>query len=77
MKVDAALSATLRIAQFVHVGFAVGFGVLGILIKNRLRLRREAREETKRQRREAVGVAEPELDNQKTIKAEERKETHG
>ena len=77
MKVDAALSATLRIAQFVHVGLAVGFGVLGILIKNRLRLRREAREEKKRQRRETAGVAEPELDNQKMIKAEERKETHG
>ena len=77
MKVDAALSVTIRIAQFVHVGLAVGFGVLGILIKNRLRLRREAREEKKRQRREAVGVAEPELDNQKMIKAEERKETHG
>ena len=77
MKVDAALSATLRIAQFVHVGLAVGFGVLGILIKNRLRLRREAREEKKRQRQEAAGVAEPELDNQKMIKAEERKETHG
>ena len=77
MKVDAALSATLRIAQFVHVGFAVGFGVLGILIKNRLRLRREARAEKKNRSTEAVNVTETEPENQQTIKAEERKETHG
>ncbi len=47
MKIDAALSMTLRLAQFVHVGLAIGFGALGILIKNKLHLRREARAEKK------------------------------
>ena len=77
MKIDAALSVTLRIAQFVHVGLAVGFGALGVLIKNRLRLRREAREAKKNQPVESGDVADIENDNQKMIKAEERKESHG
>ncbi len=77
MKIDAALSVTLRIAQFVHVGLAVGFGALGVLVKNRLRLRREAREAKKLQSVESADVADIENDNQKKIKAEERKESHG
>lgn len=77
MKIDVALSITLRIAQFVHVGLAIGFGVLGILIKNKLRLRREAREAKKQQRPEHDDSMETKPDNQKMIKAEERKETHG
>lgn len=68
MKIDAALSVTLRIAQFVHVGLAVGFGALGILIKNRLRLRREAREAKKNQSVESGDVADIENEIQKNDK---------
>ena len=68
MKIDAALSITLRIAQFVHVGLSIGFGALGILIKNKLRLRREAREAKKQQRLEQDDVMETEPDNQKNDK---------
>ena len=81
MKIDAALSVTLRLAQFVHVGLVAGFGALGVLLKNRRRLRREKREakrEAKKNKSDAPDdVMDIENENQKTIKAEERKETHG
>lgn len=52
MKLDFALSVTIRIAQFVHVGLAVGVGVLGVLIKNWRRRKREEREAKKAAREE-------------------------
>lgn len=52
MKLDFALSVTIRIAQFVHMGFAIGFGVLGVLIKNWRRRKREEREAKKAAREE-------------------------
>lgn len=43
MHIDAAVSVTLRLIQVVHMALAVAFGVLGVLIKNKLRLRKEAK----------------------------------
>ena len=38
MRIDTALSITLRLIQVVHMALAVAFGALGVLIKNRRRL---------------------------------------
>ena len=71
-------SEILRLGDTVRVvSWNIGFGALGVLIKNRLRLRREAREAKKNQPVESGDVADIENDNQKMIKAEERKESHG
>lgn len=43
MRIDAELSITLRLIQLVHAALAVAFGALGVLIKNKLRLRKEAK----------------------------------
>ena len=77
MKIDAELSATLRLAQFVHVGLAAAVGALGILLKNKRRLRKEAREAKKQQKLDSDAVTQNTTDTQETIQAEERKESHG
>ena len=79
MKIDAAVSVTLRLIQVVHMAFAVAFGALGVLIKNKLRLRREAKLAKK------AGDENPddEQSNNTTeidieiTKSEERNDSHG
>ncbi len=73
MMVDAALSITLRIAQLVHVGLAVAFGALVILLKNKRRLRREARALKKQQTNDDLNN----INTKETIQDVERKETNG
>ncbi|HAJ66403.1 MAG TPA: hypothetical protein DCM61_07520 [Clostridiales bacterium] len=41
MKIDIAVCITLRLWQFVHVGLAAAFGVLGVLIRHKRRIRKE------------------------------------
>ena len=74
-RIDAEASVTIRLLQVVRMALAVGFGALGVLIKNKLRLRREARLAKKN------GAA---AEEQKTtdsidieIQAEERNDLHG
>ena len=43
MRIDTELSITLRLIQVVRAAIAVGWGVVVVLIKNKLRLRREAK----------------------------------
>jgi len=47
MKLDVALCITLRLWQFVHVGLAAAFAVLGIIIRHKRRVRKEKRLENK------------------------------
>ena len=47
MQLDTELSITLRLAQVVHMALAVGVGALGVLIKNKRRLRKEKKEAAK------------------------------
>ena len=70
-RIDAALSMTLRLAQFVHVGLAAGVGVLGVLLRRRKRLKREARDavRTEKENTENTDI--------ETAQAEERKDSHG
>ena len=43
-KVDVELCATIRLAQVMHMLFAIAFGALGVLIRNKRRLRREKKQ---------------------------------
>ena len=74
MRVDLELSVTLRLIQVVHMALAVAFGALSVLIKNKLRLRREARLAKK-------NAPLTEQDTTDTIdieiQAEERNDLHG
>ena len=78
MKLDAELSITIRLAQVVHMVFAVAFGALGILIKNKIRLSKE-----KRQNKKNPSVNNDEVINienapkEEKIQAEERNDLHG
>ncbi len=47
MQLDAELSVTLRLIQAVRALLAAGFGVVGVLIRNKLRLRKEKRQAKK------------------------------
>ena len=60
MLLDVEVSVTLRLAQFVHMGFAVGFGALGVLIRHKIRLMKEKRESKKN----------PPVDNDEVINIE-------
>ena len=80
MSIDLELSVTLRLIQVVRMGIAVGWGVLVVLIKNKLRLRREAKL-AKRKSGEGPG-AEEQSKNSTEIdleisKSEERNDSHG
>lgn len=85
MRFDAALSMTLRLIQVVHMGIAVAIGVIGVLIKNKRRLRREARLAKKNGAADALtaqaGQAAAEEKTTETdteiSKSEERNDEHG
>lgn len=80
MSVDLELSVTLRFIQVVHMALAVAFGALGVLIKNKLRLRKEAKlakknagaQELPDEQRETTAAIDLEI-----TKSEERKDEHG
>lgn len=80
MRIDAAVSITLRLIQVVHAALAVAFGALGVLIKNKLRLRREA----KLAKRTGGAELGPDEQSETTTeidieikKSEERNDSHG
>jgi hypothetical protein len=75
MRLDAELSMTLRLVQLVHMGLAIAFGVLGVLIKNKLRLRKEAK--LAKNSTTAISDEETVNTNSDTIQAEERNDLHG
>ena len=80
MHVDAYVSVTLRLIQVVHAALAVAFGALGVLIKNKLRLRREAKLAGKTGGKGTVPDEESETTTQIEIeieKSEERNDSHG
>lgn len=83
MELDAALCITLRLGQVVRAAFAVAFGALGIIIKNKLRLASEKRRERKeaKQAPDAAATAEgdPGIEEikEQNIQSEERKDDNG
>ena len=79
MSVDLELSVTLRLIQVVHMALAVAFGALGVLIKNRLRLRKEAKLSKKNADAEQLPDEQSETtaDTEIEITTDERKDEHG
>lgn len=77
MRLDAEVSLTLRVAQFAHMGLSVAFGALGVLLKSKLRTRREARAAKKQQSLENDTLMIMNNDPAETTRDEERKDTHG
>lgn len=76
-KVDFGLAFTIRIGQIFGAIFAIAFGALGILIKNKLRLAKEKRlkaKETAAENKQAEKTKEKE---QKNIQEEERMDSNG
>ena len=45
MDIEGELSVSLRVIQLVHVALVAGLGILGVLIKNKYRLAKEAKQE--------------------------------
>ena len=79
MRVDLELSVTLRLIQVVHMALAVAFGALGVLIKNKRRLRREAKLAKKNAGAEPLPDEQSETtaDIEIEITTDERKDEHG
>lgn len=75
MSLDVGLALTIRIGQIFGVIFSIAFGALGILIKNKLRLRREKRLQMKDgATRQVVNIEDIKQEN---IQAEERMDSNG
>ena len=74
MKLDVAVCITLRLWQFVHVGLAAAFGVLGILLRHKRRLRREAK--LAKQNGDGTGINTEER-NENIQGTEERNDSNG
>lgn len=77
MQLDAELSMTLRLIQLVHMALAVAFAALGILIKNRIRLRKERCLEEKSRDADPEKIIPIESITPETLQDEERKDSHG
>lgn len=71
MKIETELSITLRLAQILRVALVFVFSALGILIRNRIRVHREKRENKN------IAPANNTDDNNTNINTEERKDSNG
>ena len=74
MSLDFALCITLRLWQFVHVGLAAAFGVLGVLLRHKLRARKEAK--LLKKNGGSAGINEEER-NENIQGTEERNDSNG
>lgn len=76
MLIDTEVSISLRLIQLLHVAAVAGFGVLCILIKNRLRISRE-RKADKKLNKNSANMDVTENNKEINIQTEERKESNG
>lgn len=83
MKIDFGLCFVIRIGQIFRMAFAILFGALGILIKNKIRLTREkikARKEAKTEEKslpEAETAQNNNIENKENIQEDERMDSNG
>ena len=79
MSVDLEVSVTLRLIQVVRMALAVGWGVVVVLIKNKLRLRKEAKLAKKNGKTAAADEQSETTDDTQieNEKSEERNDEHG
>ena len=73
-KIDARACVTIRLAQVFHMAFSAGFGVLGVLIKNKWRLFREKRKNKSLDNDKVINIEDNIKEN---IQSEERMDSHG
>jgi len=77
MRLDLGLAVTIRIGQILGVGLGLGFGALWILLKNKIRLKKERRELKKAGLLEEDGQTTEKDKETNNIQAEERMEANG
>ncbi len=77
MRLDLGLAVTIRIGQILGVGLGLGFGALWILLKNKIRLKKERRELKKAGLLEEDGQTTEKGKETNNIQAEERMEANG
>ena len=79
MYLDLGVAITIRIGQIVGVGLTIGFGALKILIKNKIRLKKEKRQLKKAGLAESGAPADEEKENiqKENIQEEERMTSNG
>ena len=56
MLADVRLSITLKLVQVLHVALVAGFGVLGVLIKNRIRVAKKRRADKKQNKNTEINI---------------------
>ena len=76
MFIETRFSVTLRLVQVLHVAIVAGFGVLGVLIKNRRRLLKE-KKLLKKADLQTTSYTEKENNKETNIQQEERKDSNG
>lgn len=76
-KIDVGVCVVIRIGQVFRMGFAIAFGVLGILLKNKLRLLREKR--LRKRNGEDLPTENPDnvVNTEQNIQQEERMDSNG
>lgn len=77
MQLDFGLAMTIRIGQIMGIALGVGFKALGILRRNKKRLKQEALEAENKQAEAAAAPAATENTNKENIQEEERKNSNG
>lgn len=76
MQLEAELIISLRLIQLVHVALAIVFGVLAVLIRNRIRIFKEKRA-AKKENKNAAPDNNTKENAQTDIKTEERTDSNG
>ena len=77
IRLDLGIAVTIRIGQILGVGLGLGFGALWILLKNKIRLKKERRELKKAGLLEEDGQTTEKGKETNNIQAEERMEANG
>lgn len=76
-KIDLGICVVIRIGQIFRMGFAVAFGVLGILLKNKLRLLKEKIRKKRSGEDETGENTGKEINAEQNIQQEERMDSNG
>ena len=84
MNIDFALCIVIRIGQAARAGLAVAFGALKILIRNKLRLRKERRQAAKESQNpvqnseeQGINIESNNINNDKNTQDDERNDNNG
>lgn len=76
-KIDAGVCLVIHIGQIFRMGFALAFGVLGILIKNKLRLFKEKIRRKRCGEEPPAAPSDKEINTEQNIQQEERMDSNG